>query len=72
MFYNKLFQSISASFTSFIISLPNVKKVVQNSNEVLENLLLIGQMLSVWVLLIIGVVKFYHYLRDYKKKKEPK
>ena len=67
MLYNKLTQSITALMGSFAASIPEIPQHITNI-DMLDEVLRVGQILSVWFLMGIGLVKFYHYLKDRHEK----
>lgn len=71
MFYNKLTQSVTAFTGSFIASIPDLPQHLTDI-DLLDQILKVGQILSVWFLMGIGLVKFYHYLKDRHEKNDKK
>lgn len=66
---SKFVQSISAFCVSFLITLYDSTGLEQNS----DYWLLLGQMVTIYGGILVGVVRFYHYLKDRKRKaKQPK
>lgn len=66
--HDKLIQSMAAFIASIGASFIRIPAII-GQNGWIENFLLFGQVISVWLLVLVGVVKFKHYLSDRKKKK---